>query len=466
MATHGRPRIVFMAFGTQGDVYPLAAVAAGLAKAKPQYLVFLITHSAHESLKKVLSASDVAFVPITSPPVLSASSLDQYVSATVMDKSGPQFDSTTETVTKGGVSHLGNGWNSRTEEQHRQECLMAVHKILGSEQVNGDYIIINFFALEGWHLAELYQVPCAVAAPYVMPYSAPVSFERRFIKTHPLLYEKLKRGMPGTVGWEDVMHWMWPLFTERWTEWRVKQLHLSPCPLTDPVTELPLMHTWPTEPLLLYGFSKEVVECPSYWPSSVQVCGFWFLKPNRVCESESQHSASPELVAFLKESSIPPIFLGLSSIGSMGLMQNPEGMLHVLGGALKASDRKAILFTAAYAPLDAAILAAAGATEVIGSRVADSKLDNLKVLRKGVHLFANRLFCFSGSVPYLWLFPKCSLIIHHGGSGSTAAALQSGIPQEASNPRLQACAAAFGDRIRMEDGVAFAVDILCKNMLI
>ncbi|XP_020270340.1 uncharacterized protein LOC109845499 isoform X2 [Asparagus officinalis] len=34
----------------------------------------------------------------------------------------------------------------------------------------GDFIVINFFALEGWSLAELYQVQCVVAAPYVLPY--------------------------------------------------------------------------------------------------------------------------------------------------------------------------------------------------------------------------------------------------------------------------------------------------------
>jgi hypothetical protein len=34
------------------------------------------------------------------------------------------------------------------------------------------------------------------------------------------------------VGWGEVLHWMWPLFTERWAAWRSDRLHLSPCPLT------------------------------------------------------------------------------------------------------------------------------------------------------------------------------------------------------------------------------------------
>jgi sterol 3beta-glucosyltransferase len=33
-----------------------------------------------------------------------------------------------------------------------------------------------------------------------------------------------------------------------------------------------------------------------------------------------------------------------------------------------------------------------------------------------------------GSIPHYWLFPKASVIIHHGGFGTTAVALGSGVP--------------------------------------
>lgn len=46
-----------------------------------------------------------------------------------------------------------------------------------------------------------------------------------------------------------------------------------------------------------------------------------------------------------------------------------------------------------------------------------------------VPLYNGRLLCFFGSLPYGWLFPKCAAVIHHGGSGTTAAALQAGTPQ-------------------------------------
>ncbi|MCL7023134.1 hypothetical protein MKW94_020575 [Papaver nudicaule] len=46
-----RPRAVFMAFGTKGDVYPIAAIAAAFASDQPHYHAILITHSAHQGAK-------------------------------------------------------------------------------------------------------------------------------------------------------------------------------------------------------------------------------------------------------------------------------------------------------------------------------------------------------------------------------------------------------------------------------
>lgn len=45
-----KPTAVFMAFGTKGDVHPIAAIAAAFACEQKQYQVALITHSAHEDM--------------------------------------------------------------------------------------------------------------------------------------------------------------------------------------------------------------------------------------------------------------------------------------------------------------------------------------------------------------------------------------------------------------------------------
>ncbi|PIA25440.1 hypothetical protein AQUCO_11400011v1 [Aquilegia coerulea] len=395
-----------------------------------------------------------------------------------------------------------------------------------SPSLEDDFVVINFFALEGWNLAELFHVRCVVAAPYVVPYSAPCSFERRFKKDIPILYKYLQRVPTHRVCWKDVTHWMWPLFTEDWGSWRSK-LHLSPCPFTDPITGLPTTHDWAPSPLLLYGFSKEVVECPGYWPSNVRVCGFWFVHMEwqfscNECGERSvlfskRHldlkdelcSTHVELQRFLMGStSNTPIFIGFSSIGSMGFLRNSRAFLQVLEAVMEVTSYRFILFTAGYEPLDSAI-------HELSRELYCS--DRNICCEDGV-LLRDNLFCFSGTIPYNWLFQRCVVAVHHGGSGSTAAALHTGLPQvicpflldqfywaermfwlgvapkpleknvlfpenddvndickaasalsnaikSALSPEMKACASEIAAKISSEDGVREAVDILKEEMI-
>ncbi|XP_041011635.1 sterol 3-beta-glucosyltransferase UGT80B1 isoform X1 [Juglans microcarpa x Juglans regia] len=422
MEERNKPTAIFMAFGTKGDVYPVAAIAAAFACDQEQYSVVLITHSAHENLGHHLGEKHVAYYPISSPPVLSS-------------------DQDHETTTGPASLELSFLLQKRiVKREHRQECYSVVQRIFGcGPSLEGDFIAINFFALEGWSLAEMFRVRCIVVAPYVVPYSAPSSFERQFRKEEPLLYRYLQEAPINKVCWKDVIHWMWPLFTENWGSWRYDDLNLSPCPFTDPVTALPTWHDRPPSPLLLYGFSKEVVECPDYWPSTVRVCGFWFLpiEWQFSCKKCSEISAlvssghlqikdvlcSAHLVLqnFLEAPSTPPIFVGLSSVGSMGFLKNPQAFLRVLQTVIEITSYRFILFTAGFEPL-------ASAVRMIAAE-ASSHLSQRQLSEDCISIFDGQLFCFTGSMPYKWLFPQCLAAIHHGGSGVTAAALHSGIPQ-------------------------------------
>uniref|UniRef100_A0A803MIH7 Erythromycin biosynthesis protein CIII-like C-terminal domain-containing protein n=1 Tax=Chenopodium quinoa TaxID=63459 RepID=A0A803MIH7_CHEQI len=274
------PIAAFMAFGTKGDVYPIAAVATAFACDQRKYDVVFITHSAHQDIAAHLAESNVRYAPISSPPVLPPpeSNEDDDNSLAL------SFSIHKRTVT----------W------EHRQECLSIMERIFGDgPSLDGDFVLINFFALEGWTLAELFHVKCVVAAPYVVNYTAPSSFQRQFRRELPLLYRYLQEASDVELGWKDVMHWMWPLFSEDWGSWR-EELNLSPLPFTDPVTA-----------------------------------------------SEKNSSINSENIS----------------------------------------------------------------------------------LNDGISLYNDHMFCFSGSLPYSWLFQKCAIAIHHGGSGATAAALKAGIPQ-------------------------------------
>ncbi|KAK6945589.1 hypothetical protein RJ641_013133, partial [Dillenia turbinata] len=388
---------VFMAFGTKGDVFPIAAIAAAFACDQKQYRVILITHSSHEMLSSHLEEINVACIFISSPPVLSI----------LKEDGAPRTSESLFSMRKRNVTRA-----------HRQECFSAIEKIFGhGPSMEGDFIVINFFALEGWSLAELFGVCCLVAAPYVVPYSAPSSFERHFRNELPHLYDYLQDAPTDKVGWKDVMHWMWPLFTEDWGSWRSTDLNLSACPFTDPVTGLPVSHHRLPSPLLLYGFSRQIVECPGYWPSNVRVCGFWFLpsKWQFSCDTCSE-IFDPE--SSEREDKWCPSHTELLH---MGFLRNPEAFLRVLQIVLDRTNYRFIFFTAGYEPFDRAIqMIAAEASQGVGRN---------QLHDDSVSLYGGRLFCFSGAIPYNWLFRRCLAAIHHGGSGSTAAALHVGIPQ-------------------------------------
>ncbi|KAH6756874.1 UDP-Glycosyltransferase superfamily protein [Perilla frutescens var. hirtella] len=382
---------VFMAFGTKGDVYPIAAIAAAFASDQNHYQVAFLTHSAHENLKGHLGAKGIAYFPISSPPIMHFHQDDD---------------------TGGSMDMSFSLQKKEITRKHRQECVSVVERIYGEDPVmDGDLIIINFFALEGWSLAELFHVRCVVAAPYVVPYSAPTSFERQFRNELPLLYKYLREAPTGKIGWEDVIHWMWPLFTEDWGNWRSLDLKLSFMPFTDPVTDLPTWHDRPSSPLLLYGFSQEVVECPGYWPSAVRVCGFWSL-PAEWQFSCGRCAEISSLISWRQWN---------AGENFMGYFQSPQTFLQVLGNVLNISSHRFILFSAGYGPLDAAI-------NILG-QTPSSASEQMQSSDIQISLFDSRLFCFSGEMPYNLLFPRCAAVIHHGGSGTTAAALRAGVPQ-------------------------------------
>ncbi|KAJ6942096.1 sterol 3-beta-glucosyltransferase UGT80A2 isoform X3 [Populus alba x Populus x berolinensis] len=395
-----KPTAVFMAFGTKGDIYPISAIAAAFASNQKQYRVVLVTHSAHQNLSSHLEERHVTFLGINSLPVLSV--CDNY------------------------------GWSGSQElafsqqkmiatRDHRQECYSAVEGIFGhGPTMEGDFILINFFALEGWSLAELFHIRCVVAAPYVVPYSAPSSFESHFRREHPLLYKYLQEADSNQVSWKDVAHWMWPLYTENWGSWRSDDLYLSPCPFTDPVTGLPTWHDRPPSPLLLLL----AIKCPCLWVLfSCKKCQeiSELSYPGDLRTKDEVCSAHVKLQCFLiNPASAPPVFIGLSSIGSMGFLRNPQTFLQVIQTVLEITNFRFILCTASYEPLDKAV-------QVMATE--SSRFDKRKYLEEGICLFDNRLFCFPNMIPYQWLFPRCAAAIHHGGSGSTAAALHAGIPQ-------------------------------------
>lgn len=137
------------------------------------------------------------------------------------------------------------------------------------------------------------------------------------------------------------------------------------------------------------GISKKAIGGrPEDWPENVQISKFFDLQ-------ETDAKLDTEILEFLeKDKSKKPIFL---SFGSMAFA-DPEVLKKLAIGIAKDLGKRVIL--------------SAGWVDLKSQNIENNK-DILLI--KGA--------------PYFLLFPLCDLIIHHGGSGTTGAALAAGVPQ-------------------------------------
>lgn len=135
----------------------------------------------------------------------------------------------------------------------------------------------------------------------------------------------------------------------------------------------------------LHCFSAHVVPKPSDWPETAHVAGYWFL--------DHQHDWQPsaDLVEFL-QAGPQPIYLGFGSM----VPTDPKKFTETILKAIKQSGQRAILAKGW------------GALDDIETD------DNIYVIK---------------SAPHEWLFNQVAAVVHHGGAGTTAAALRAGKPQ-------------------------------------
>jgi sterol 3beta-glucosyltransferase len=134
---------------------------------------------------------------------------------------------------------------------------------------------------------------------------------------------------------------------------------------------------------VLGAWSEAVLPQPTDWPDQVHLTGYWFLDPPPSWQPPTA------LVEFLA-SGPPPISIGF---GSMGAGDRDATWRTVLD-ALELSRQRGLLL--------------AGWGEMPRAT-------------------SPNVFCVQ-DVPHAWLFPQVAAAVHHGGAGTTAAALRAGIP--------------------------------------
>lgn len=209
---------------------------------------------------------------------------------------------------------------------------------------------------------------------------------------------------------------------------------------------------------VLYGYSAHVVPVPADWPDSAHVTGYWFLEDGRDWQPPA------ELAAFL-DSGPAPVYVGFGSMAGTRAEQTTQ----IVVDALARAKQRGII-----------------ATGWGGLKAVDAPKNILVI----------------DQAPHDWLFPRMAALVHHGGAGTTGAGLRAGRPtiicpffgdqpfwgarvyQSGAGPRPIAqkrltadalasaitqavsdramieSAAVLGERIRAEDGVARAVQIV------
>jgi sterol 3beta-glucosyltransferase len=137
---------------------------------------------------------------------------------------------------------------------------------------------------------------------------------------------------------------------------------------------------------MLFGYSPAVIPRPRDYRPWMHVTGFWRLP--------LEHGWKPpaSLADFLSAGP-PPICIGFGSMNSGRI----EGMIRTVLQALSETGRRAIILTGWWDTVPGADLAT----------------DDVYV---------------TDSVPHSWLFPRVAAVVHHGGAGTTAAALRAGVP--------------------------------------
>jgi sterol 3beta-glucosyltransferase len=171
-------------------------------------------------------------------------------------------------------------------------------------------------------------------------------------------------------------------------------------------------HT-PIAPIII-GVSSHICPTPSDFPPAFSkqcvVSGFWVIDQETqtaLSQKKDAHfggDAIEQLEQFIAATADPPVYLGWGSMIAI----SPEHMAALAVRALKQSGMRGIIL-GGFAQLQPSHLEAAADAAELGA-------------------YAREHVLFVKTAPHEWLFPKCKIVVHHGGAGTTAAGWRAGVP--------------------------------------
>ncbi|MFN2148287.1 MAG: glycosyltransferase [Anaerolineales bacterium] len=412
--------LTIITIGTRGDVLPYLALGLGLQRAG--YRVRIAAQGIYAGL---IESHGFEFAPVAGDP-----------RATMESQSGQAWQ-------QSGRNALALIKSMRAVFAGEDMTASLNDTLKACEGTQA--ILYAFFGTAGYHIARKLGVPSIFTL--LQPFSRSHEVPSLGFPDLPLgrCYNGLTHRMTEQM--------LWQLGGRPINRWRQESLGLPALPASGPFAQV----YREGEPHL-YGFSRHVVPLPSDWPPSHRISGYWFLDPDPDWEP-------PETLRDFLAQGPKPIAIGF--------------------GSMSGETARAITRTA----LEAVRLAGTRAV-LLGGWAAVHR----ESLPDGVLAL--------DYVPHPWLFPRVAAVVHHGGAGTTAAGLRAGVPSvlvpffgdqpywgrrvralgvgprpvqarqlnperlaraisdAIDSPEIASAAAALGERIRAEDGVARAVELV------
>ncbi|KAL7749219.1 Sterol 3-beta-glucosyltransferase [Sorochytrium milnesiophthora] len=441
--TPGPMRITILTIGTRGDVQPFIALCKRLKR--DGHHCRIATHAEYQPW---VESHDLEFRPVAGDPA--------EIMQLCVDNGMFSVSFIREVFAK------FRGWMTQLLESAWLAC------------EGSDLIVESAGALNaGYHIAERLQIP--LFRSFLMPWTRTTAFPHPFAipdaRTQKLLLGG-KAGGYNYMSFSTMEQLMWMGTRSAVNAWRKDTLGLAPIWTFDP-SHIPF----------LYGFSPSMVPAPPDWCDWIHVCGYWFL------DNPDVSWTPPEsLLKFLEQDSARTVYIGFGSI----VVPDPDAMTQAVVEAVKKAGVRAIVSKGWSDRGSKDKHASAKKTTAAEQQQPQQSKEPMPDCIYEVQ-----------SVPHDWLFPRVAAAMHHGGSGTTAAALRAGIPaaikpffgdqffwanrlqemgigvnvrkltadrmaaalqQMVDDKKMRQAAKYVGERIRAENGVENAVQFIYRDL--
>jgi len=419
-------RITIIGVGSRGDVQPYVALGCGLQAAGHQ-----VRLATHEEFRSFVGNHGLEFFLLEGDP-----------RAILASDTGQKWQKTSRNPL-GFVQQMRNV-AAPLIKQIMQNCLEACS---GADLVL--YSFLGVFAAAS--VVEALHIPAYAA--YLQPDTPTRAFASYRFPPAPTWLEGRKvTHYYNRATWPMMGQLFWLFLRDLINDARQSVLHLHPLSVAAPDAR---------DQRHLYGYSPVVIPRPADWGHHDHVTGYWFL--DRLASWQPPN----DLIHFLAAGP-PPIYVGFGSMNN----RRPEETTSLVLQALARTGQRGIL------------LPGWGGLTQVELPETVLKIDE---------------------VPHDWLFPQMQAVVHHGGVGTTAAGLYAGVPnviipyfadqplwgrrvfelgvgpdpiprkqlsveglaqaiqRAVADSQLRERARRLGEKIRAEDGVATAVNIINRS---